>query len=49
LLEKALKQAGVPVLFHTVKGGGHGGIADLKVPELTRAFLISHLRPVALE
>ena len=25
LLEAALKQAGVPVTFYTVKGGGHGG------------------------
>jgi acetyl esterase/lipase len=45
LLETALKQAGVPVLFYTVKGGGHGGFADPGVAELTKAFLSSHLRP----
>lgn len=46
LLEKALKQAGVPVRLYTVKGGGHGGFADPQVPELTRTFLSKHLQPV---
>lgn len=46
LLEAALKTAGVPVTFHTVKGGGHGGFKDPKVPELTREFLAKHLKPV---
>jgi acetyl esterase/lipase len=43
LLEAALKKAGVPVTFHTVKGAGHGGFKDPKVPELTREFLRKHL------
>jgi acetyl esterase/lipase len=46
LLEAALKQAGVPVTFHTVKGGGHGGFKDQKVAELTREFLNQHLKRV---
>jgi acetyl esterase/lipase len=45
LLEQALKQAGVAVLFYTVRGGGHGGFTDPKVSELTKAFLACHLRP----
>jgi acetyl esterase/lipase len=45
LLEAALKQAGVPVIFHTVRGGGHGRFADPKVEELTREFLTQHLKP----
>jgi acetyl esterase/lipase len=45
LLAAALEKAGVPVTFHTVKGGGHGGFADPRVPELTRAFLGEHLGP----
>jgi acetyl esterase/lipase len=45
LLEAALKQAGVPVTFYTVKGGGHGGFRDPKVPELTREFLAKYLKP----
>jgi acetyl esterase/lipase/cyclophilin family peptidyl-prolyl cis-trans isomerase/catechol 2,3-dioxygenase-like lactoylglutathione lyase family enzyme len=45
LLEAALRQAGVPVTFYTVKGGGHGRFNDPKVPELTREFLAKHLRP----
>ena len=44
LLEAALKRAGVPVIFYTVEGGGHGGFDDPKVDELTRAFLREHLR-----
>jgi dipeptidyl aminopeptidase/acylaminoacyl peptidase len=45
LLEAALKKAGVPVTFYTVKGAGHGGFKDPKVPELTREFLARHLKP----
>lgn len=45
LLAEALRKAGVPVTFYTVKGGGHGGFNDLKVPELTREFLATHLKP----
>jgi dipeptidyl aminopeptidase/acylaminoacyl peptidase len=44
LLVAALRKAGVPVVFHTVKGGSHGGFADPKVPEQTKAFLEEHLR-----
>jgi|GEM_PF-215373 len=44
LLEAALKKAGVPVTFYTVKGGGHGGFRDPKVPELTQDFLNKHLQ-----
>jgi acetyl esterase/lipase len=47
LLEAALKQAGVPVTFYTVKDAGHGGFKDPKVPEMTREFLARHLKPVA--
>lgn len=45
LLAAALKQAGVPVTFYTVKGAGHGAFQDPKVPELTREFLAKHLKP----
>jgi acetyl esterase/lipase len=45
LLEAALKQAGVPVTFYTVKGAGHGGFKDPKVPEMTREFLAKRLKP----
>jgi acetyl esterase/lipase len=43
LLADALRRAGVPVIFHTVEGGSHGGFGDPKVPELSRAFLAKHL------
>ena len=49
LLEQALKQAGVPVQFYTVKGGGHGGFTDPMVSELTTAFLSRHLQPIDQE
>jgi acetyl esterase/lipase len=45
LLEAALKKAGVPVTFYTVKGAGHGGFNDPKVPELTEEFLAKYLKP----
>ena len=44
LLEAALKAAGVPVTFYTVKGAGHGRFNDPKVPELTREFLATRLK-----
>ena len=44
LLEAALKQAGVPVLFHTVLGGGHGGFQDPQVGESIRTFLSRRLK-----
>jgi acetyl esterase/lipase len=45
LLEAALKRAGVPVTFYTVKGGRHGGFTDPRVAEMTRGFLARHLEP----
>jgi acetyl esterase/lipase len=45
LLEAALRKAGVPVTFYTVKGAGHGGFKDPEVPEMTREFLAKHLKP----
>jgi len=33
------------VTFYTVKGAGHGGFHDPKVPELTREFLAKYLKP----
>ena len=45
LLEGALRLAGVPVTFYTVKGAGHGRFNDPEVPELTRGFLAKHLKP----
>jgi acetyl esterase/lipase len=44
ILEAALKKAGVPVTFYTVKGGGHGGFNDPNVPRLTREFFEKNLR-----
>jgi dipeptidyl aminopeptidase/acylaminoacyl peptidase len=44
LLEAALKKAGVPVLFYTVKGAGHGGFKDPNVPKLTKQFFEKHLK-----
>jgi acetyl esterase/lipase len=44
LLEAALRQAGAPVSFYTVRGAGHGGFTDPKVPELTQEFLARHLK-----
>jgi acetyl esterase/lipase len=44
LLEEALKKAGVPVTFYTVKGGGHGGFKDPNVPKLTREFFEKNLK-----
>jgi acetyl esterase/lipase len=47
LLEAALKKAGVPLLFYTVKGGGHGQFNDPKVPELVKDFFAKHLKPTS--
>jgi acetyl esterase/lipase len=44
ILEAALKKAGVPVTFYTVKGGGHGGFKDPNVPKLTRDFFDKTLK-----
>lgn len=43
LLEAALKNAGAPVTFYTVKGAGHGGFRDPKIPEMTKDFFAKHL------
>jgi len=47
LLVAALRSAGVPVTFYTVKGGGHGGFTDPNVEALTRTFFAEHLQPAA--
>jgi acetyl esterase/lipase len=44
LLEAALKKAGVPVSFYTVKGAGHGGFKDPNVPKLTKEFFAKYLK-----
>ncbi len=44
LLYMALKEAGVPVRFHTIKGGGHGvGFGGKDVAEMVAAFFDLHL------
>jgi acetyl esterase/lipase len=45
LLTAALKNAGVPATFYTVKGAGHGGFHDPQVPILTSAFFAKYLKP----
>ena len=44
ILVTALKAAGVPTTFYTVKDGGHGGFSDPEVPRITREFLAAHLK-----
>lgn len=44
LLVAALKRAGVPLTFHTGKGGGHGAFHDAKVSETTHEFPAKHLK-----
>ncbi|MGD0078390.1 MAG: alpha/beta hydrolase [Sedimentisphaerales bacterium] len=44
ILEAALKKAGVPVTFYTVKGGSHGGFKDPNVPRLTKEFFEKNLK-----
>ena len=44
LLEAALKKAGVPVIFYTVKDGGHGGFKDPNVSKLSREFFDKTLK-----
>jgi acetyl esterase/lipase len=43
LLASALKEAGAPVTFYTVKGGGHGGFTDPEVSRMTTEFIREHL------
>lgn len=45
LLADALKKAGVPAVFYTVKGGRHGGFHDPKVQQLVKDFFDEHLKP----
>jgi len=46
LLAEALQKAGVPVIFHVVPGGGHGGPAFRQQEEVDRLydFFVRHLR-----
>jgi fermentation-respiration switch protein FrsA (DUF1100 family) len=44
LLADALRAAGVPVIFYTVVGAGHGGFNDPQIPVLVHQFLAAHLR-----
>jgi dipeptidyl aminopeptidase/acylaminoacyl peptidase len=44
ILEAALKNAGVPVTFYTVKGAGHGFFKDPNVPKLTKEFFEKNLK-----
>ena len=45
LLFEALKAAGVPVRFNTVKGGGHGaGFGGSELERMRRDFLDYHLK-----
>ncbi len=41
LLYEALKNAGVQVKFHTVKGAGHGGFRDPQVDRMVEYILSS--------
>ena len=43
LLEVALKKANVPVTFHTVRGGGHGGFTDGRIGPMVTKFIADHL------
>ncbi len=44
ILNEALKQAGVEVTFHTVKGGGHG-FGGPEIDRLVEQFFDKHLKP----
>ena len=43
LLEAALKKANVPVTFHAVKAGGHGGFSDDRIGPMVTKFIADHL------
>ena len=43
LLDAALKKANVPAVFHTVKGGGHGGFSDDRIGPMVTQFIAEHL------
>lgn len=44
LLEQALKNAGVSVIFYTVKNGGHGNFNDINVFILIKDFFAKNLK-----
>ncbi|MCX7885842.1 MAG: alpha/beta hydrolase, partial [Verrucomicrobiae bacterium] len=47
LLFEALKKAGVPVRFHTIKGAGHGqGFGGREISEMVAAFFDAHLKGI---
>ena len=43
LLASALASAGVPLILHTVRGGGHGRFADPEVRRVVAGFLLAHV------
>jgi acetyl esterase/lipase len=43
LLAAALKNANVPVIFHAVKGGGHGGFRDDRIGPIVTKFIADRL------
>lgn len=45
LLYQALKDAGVPVSFHTVEGGGHGGFTSTDIDKMVEDFFDRYLMP----
>jgi len=45
IFDKALREAGVPVKFHTVAGGGHGGFKDPAVDKMVEDFFAKQLKP----
>jgi dipeptidyl aminopeptidase/acylaminoacyl peptidase len=49
ILCKALKDAGVTVMFYTVPGGGHGGFQDPNVDSLVSDFFRKHLKRQGVE
>ncbi|MHC4641191.1 MAG: alpha/beta hydrolase fold domain-containing protein [Planctomycetota bacterium] len=44
LLYEALKRTDIPVKFHTVKGGGHGGFNSSEVDKMVDDFFDKHLK-----
>ena len=45
LLHEALKNSGVPIIFHTVEGGGHGGFRDREIDKMVDDFFDKYLMP----
>lgn len=46
LLVAALEAAGVPVIFYTVAGGGHGQFTDPKIPPMVESYINEKIGPV---